>query len=194
MDDTTLKPLLAGIAAMALIAAGLLFWNNRGLHDEIATLKAARASVEREAKAASERANVAERSMDEMKAEVSKVQAANETVNHSVTQLRSQLEQVQIQANTAREDAENRLRTSADELGKAQGEAARLKEDMGKERAARELAQKAAREADDRFQAELKRAQDDVAKERAAREAAELLARNAATSGSSTGTPPQSNP
>jgi hypothetical protein len=56
------------------------------------------------------------------------------------------------------------------------------------------LAQKAAREADDRFQAELKRAQDDVAKERAAREAAELLARNAATSGSSTGTPPQSNP
>jgi chromosome segregation ATPase len=176
MDDTTLKPLLAGIAAVALIAAGLLFWNNRGLHDEITTLKAARASVEREAKAASERANVAERSMDEMKAEVSKVQAANETVNHSVTQLRSQLEQVQIQANTA------------------QGEAARLKEDMGKERAARELAQKAAREADDRFQAELKRAQDDVAKERAAREAAELLARNAATSGSSTGTPPQSNP
>ena len=101
---------------------------------------------------------------------------------------------MQIQANTAREDAENRLRTSADELGKAQGEAARLKEDMGKERTARELAQKAAREADDRFQAELKRAQDDVAKERAAREAAELLARNAATSGSSTGTPPQSNP
>lgn len=194
MDDTTLKPLLMGIAAAALLAAGLLFWHNRGLHDEIATLKAARASVEREAKAANERANVAERSMDEMKAEVSKVQAANETVNHSVTQLRNQLEQVQIQANTAREDAENRLRTSADELGKAQGEAARLKEDMGKERAARELAQKTAREADDRFQAELKRAQDDVVKERAAREAAELSARNAATNGTSTGTPPQSNP
>ena len=181
MDDTTIKPLLMGIAAVALLAAGLLFWDNRGLHDEIATLKAARASVEREAKAANERANVAERSMDEMKAEVSKVKAANETVNHSVTQLRNQLEQVQIQANTAREDAENRLKASADELGKAQGEAARLKDDIGNERAARELAQKTAREADDRFQAELKRAQDDAAKERTAREAAELSARNAAS-------------
>lgn len=193
MDDTTFKPVLMGIAAVALLAAGMLFWNNRTLHGEIATLKAARSSIEKDAKAAGERANVAERSLEEIKGEMQKVQAANETVNHSVTQLRNQLEQVQIQANTAREDAENRVKTSADELGKAQAEAAKSREDLEKERAAREGAQKAMRDAEQRYQADLKTARDEAARERAARETAERTARSAAT-GPSTGAPAQQNP
>ncbi len=193
MDDTTLKPVLMGVAAVALLMSGLFFWNNRTLHTDLATMKAARASVEQEAKAANERANVAERSIEEIKAEMNKVQAANETVNHSVTQLRNQLEQVQLQANTAREDAEKRLKAGADELGKAQGEVARLADELTKERAAREQAQKSVGDVEARLQADLKQAQDAVTKERQAREAAERTVRDAAT-GASTGAPPQSNP
>lgn len=193
MDDTTLKPLLMGVTAVAVLMSGVLFWNSRKVHEELTTLTAARASLEVDAKAANERANVAERSMEEMKAEISKVQAANETVNHSVTQLRNQLEQVQIQANTAREDADKRLKASADELSKAQGDVARLSDDLAKERAARAQAQKSEQDAEVRFQTDLKQARDDAARERSAREAAERTVRDAAT-GASTGAPAQSNP
>lgn len=182
-----------GVTAVAVLMSGVLLWNSRTVHDELTTLTAARASLELDAKAANERANVAERSMEEMKAEMSKVQAANETVNHSVTQLRNQLEQVQIQTNTAREEAEQRLKATADELSKSQAEAARLSDDLAKERAARAQAQKSEQDAEVRFQNDLKQARDDAARERLAREAAERTVRDAAT-GSSTGAPAQSNP
>lgn len=198
MDKTTLNPLILGLTAVAIMAAGLLFWNNRTLSDDLATMKAARASVEREAKAATERANVAERSIEEVKAEMSKVQAANDAVNHSVTQLRNQLEQVQIQANTARGDLENRLKASGDELGKAQGDLQRANDELAKERAAREAAQKSLTETTNRLEAEIKQAQDDAAKQRAAREEAERLTRDngaSAGSGASSGAPaPQGTP
>lgn len=200
MDNTTLNPLILGITAVAVLTSGLLLWNNRGLNDELEALKATRTVITNEAKAANERANVAERSMDEMKGELAKVQAANETVNHSVTQLRSQLEQVQIQANTAREDLEARIKTGADELGKAQGELQRVQGDL---QHANDEAAKARTEKDEAVTS-ASRLQDDLAKERAAREMAERTARDApagvpavggaGTSGSSTGTPQPNRP
>lgn len=194
MERTNLHLLILGFAAIALVATVSLFLSNRTLNADLATMKAARASVEKEAKAANERANIAERSIEEIKAEMSRVQAANETVNHSVTQLRNQLEQVQIQANTARGDFEARLKTSGDELGKVQGDLARAQEDLAKERAAKEEAQKAATDSD-RLRAELKQAQDEVAKQKAAREESERLARESSGSaGASTGAPPSANP
>ena len=88
-----------------------------------------------------------------------RVRQESEQVKHSVTQLRVQLDQVQIQARTAREDLEAKLKTSDEQLSKAQ-------EDLARERTARESAEKAAQQA-----------QADAARERDARAAAEAAAR-----------------
>lgn len=192
MDNTTVNPILIGATAVAVIIAGWTVWHDRTLSGELEAMKAARASVEREAKAANERANVAERSIDEIKSEMSKVQAANETINHSVTQLRNQLEQVQIQSNTSREDFEKRLKETGEELSKAQGditwfkgEVDRLGQEVTKERSAKDAALTAGKAAEEKLKTELKKAQDALASERNAR---------SASSGSSTGAPAQSNP
>jgi chromosome segregation ATPase len=202
MDETKFNPLLLGVAVIALIAAALLFINNRSLDVELDTLRATRTALEGEAKAANERATVAQRSVDETKAEMDKVKVANEEVNHSVTQLRNQLEQVQIQSNTAREDFEKRLNASADELRQAQSEAQRLTEEAGKAGAAkqeadkqlqsvRDDAERRVREVEARLQAEVKKAQEDLTRERSAREEAEKTVRET-SNGATGGVPPTS--
>jgi chromosome segregation ATPase len=192
MDKTTINPILIGVTAVAVIIAGWTIWHNRTLNGELDGLKAVRASMEREVKAANERTVVAERSTDEIKSEMSRVQAANETINHSVTQLRNQLEQVQIQANTAREESEKRSKAAADELSKVQGDATwlkgeteRLGQELARARAEKEAALTEARSAEERLKAELKQAQDALVGERTAR---------GAGNGSSTGAPAQANP
>jgi colicin import membrane protein len=173
MNTSGINPILMGVAALAAIVAVLLYTQNSATRADLAALQSTRAAIESDAKAANERANVAERTIEEVKAEMARVQEANESVKHSVTQLRDQLDQVQIQANVARADFEAKLKSAADELAKAQADkqaadaaVARANEELAKERAAREAAQKAVEEAS-------ARAAEALAKERAARAASE---------------------
>ena len=148
MTKSSLNPLLAGVAAVAIIAAGYFFMSNQYMAAELQSLKETSEGLKKDAQKATERANVAERSLEETKEDMAKVQASNDSVKHSVTQLRNQLEQVQIQANTAREDFEKKLKAQTDELSKAQAQVTELEKkasdltaDLANERKAKEAAE-----------------------------------------------------
>lgn len=196
MDDFKFNPVVLGVAAVAVILAAILFANNRSLSGELEALKATRGALEKEAKAANERANVAQRAVEEAKAETDKVKAANEQVNHAVTQLRNQLEQVQIQSNTAREDFEKRLTAGAEDLHKAQAETQRLTDEMGKANAARDEAEKQMRAIKDAAEQQVRdveaRLQAELAKERASRDAGGTA--DGGTGDGATGGVPQASP
>ena len=115
MDSSMVKVIGIGIAALAVLAAILLFSQNSSLRKELTSLHETQATLNHHAKGATERANVAERTMEETRAEMDRVRQESEQAKHSVTQLRVQLDQVQIQARRprgARGQAENQGRAT----------------------------------------------------------------------------------
>lgn len=181
------------VAALALAGCAVLYSRNTALGTELVAMEAGRAALQHDAKAATERANVAERSIEEAKAEVANVRKEGETLKHSITQLRDQLEQVQIQAKMAREDFEAKLKSNTDELTKARDAAARAADELNQARGERDAAGKAANDAAARAADELARTRSerdaaqkaaeaavaDLQKERGARQAAERAAQEA---------------